>query len=143
MRSNDCSGTFWPHNLSVGSPGNLHKPSLITISDSIFGQVLHFSSATKGAVIWKTRSKFHKPGCSFIIPRVQARASAQKGNRILPFCSNLFLACMPSHLLLKCLRVEHCKKLGRAGLSHALENPFTYVYVSAEPSQKSDISGVT
>lgn len=30
MRSDSYSGTLWPHNLSVRTPGNQHKPSLLT-----------------------------------------------------------------------------------------------------------------
>lgn len=60
------------------------------------------------------------------------------------FVQICFPACMPSHLFTVVSRGRTLqKKLGRAGLSHALESPFTYVYMSVESSQKSDLSGVT
>lgn len=63
--------------------------------------------------------------------------STQKRNKFV-----FLLACFYIYLLL-CLRVEDHKKLGKDGLPHALENPFTHAYLSVEPSQKTGLSRVT
>lgn len=60
---------------------------------STFGQVLHFCSATKGAVTWKTGSNFHKPylGCMHV-------SVLRMGKGFYLLVQICFPLCMPSHL---------------------------------------------
>lgn len=99
-------------------------PSLLS-QISIFGQVLNFCSETKGAVTWKTGSKFCKP----YLGRMDVRVH-RTGMGFYLFVQICFPACMPSHLFTVVSRARTLQKPGKSwSLPHFRKSLYIQVHV--------------